>query len=137
MRNQSCTAFVYAIGTMDGHSVKIGHSVRVERRLAELRAASPVALELLWRTTGGRDLEQHLHRVFRERRRHAEWFDFREADACALIEAAANAFTASPEPPAARVPRLAPGVEKPVRPGIAGRRRAGPQQRSAERRRRP
>lgn len=92
MREQRPVASVYAIGTIGGKLVKIGYGTQVAKRLGVLRAASPLPLTLLWHTAGPRALEQHLHRVFRDRRRHAEWFEFREADALALIRAAAEEF---------------------------------------------
>jgi hypothetical protein len=99
MREQRPIASVYAIGTVDGGSVKIGYSTLVEDRLRVLRATSPVALVLHWCTAGPRALEQHLHQVFHERRQHSEWFDFRDGDVVGLIQAAAEKFGTQPSRP--------------------------------------
>jgi hypothetical protein len=54
---------------------KIGHSVRVEQRIGELRTASPVELTVEAVLVGaGPDVEGYLHDRLRRMRRHGEWF---------------------------------------------------------------
>lgn len=67
---------VYVIGTPGSSTVKIGRSINVERRLADIQRMSPVPLEVLWSTPGGHELETALHRHFRPYRSHGEWFRF-------------------------------------------------------------
>lgn len=67
---------VYVIGTPGSNTVKIGRTIHLEKRLAEIQRMSPVQLEVLWSTPGGHALETALHRHFRARRSHGEWFAF-------------------------------------------------------------
>lgn len=80
---------VYVIGSTNGHAVKIGRSDDVARRLAEIQRMSPVKLEVLWQVQAGGDLETALHRRFKARRTHGEWFDFGDDDPVALVGQAA------------------------------------------------
>ncbi|MFI9465720.1 GIY-YIG nuclease family protein [Streptomyces xiamenensis] len=68
--------FVYVIGTPGANTVKIGRSIDVARRLADIQRMSPVPLTVLWSTPGGHELETALHRHFRPYRSHGEWFTF-------------------------------------------------------------
>jgi hypothetical protein len=56
--------------------VKIGIAENLERRLAGLKAQSPVPLELLATIPAeSYELEAALHRRFAEYRHHGEWFE--------------------------------------------------------------
>ena len=67
---------VYVIGTPGSNTVKIGRSVNLKKRFADLRRMSPVPLVILWSHPGGSELESKLHRHFGEIRSHGEWFTF-------------------------------------------------------------
>jgi hypothetical protein len=73
---ESSRTSVYVIGSPESHLIKIGYSDDPVRRLREIQNMSPASLQILWITPGNMELEQRLHRVFAERRRHGEWFDF-------------------------------------------------------------
>mgnify|MGYP001562052934 FL=1 len=80
--------FVEATGT---DLIKIGSAFDVELRIEQLRAMSPVRLRLVFYVLhGGVTLERHLHRLFRRRRSHGEWFrvgiEEMQATVDALIE---------------------------------------------------
>jgi hypothetical protein len=64
---------VYVIGSPGSSTVKIGRTVDLKKRLAEIQRMSPVPLEVLWSTPGGHELETHLHRHLRPSRSHGEW----------------------------------------------------------------
>lgn len=78
---------VYVIGCSDYPSVKIGRTTNIEQRLRALRTMSPVAIEVLWSTPGGVELEKFIHRAFARFRTHGEWFDFGYEDPLRLIKA--------------------------------------------------
>ncbi|WP_171987926.1 GIY-YIG nuclease family protein [Streptomyces sp. MP131-18] len=86
------TCFVYAIREAGRGRVKIGRSENPQARLKVLRTGSPVALELLWSTRGGVELEAFLHDRFADRRVRGEWFDFSKVDALAALGQAAEEF---------------------------------------------
>lgn len=67
---------VYVFGTPGSNTVKIGRTVNLEKRFADIRTMSPVPLEILWTHPGGSELETNLHRHFAELRSHGEWFTF-------------------------------------------------------------
>ncbi|UNZ20599.1 GIY-YIG nuclease family protein [Streptomyces sp. 891-h] len=70
------TEHVYVIGVPGSSTVKIGRSVDVQKRLKEIQRMSPVPLQVLWIHPGGHELETNLHRHFKARRSHGEWFTF-------------------------------------------------------------
>ncbi|MFD4547240.1 GIY-YIG nuclease family protein [Streptomyces sp. NPDC058466] len=72
------TEVVYVLGTPDSHTVKIGRTVNIDKRFADIRTMSPVPLVILWTHPGNHELEAHLHRHFAEYRSHGEWFAFTE-----------------------------------------------------------
>lgn len=80
--------YVYVIGSSDSRLVKIGKSIDPESRLAEIQRMSPVKLNVLWTTEGGLELEGSLHRHFKHRRSHGEWFDFGTEDPVEIVRAA-------------------------------------------------
>lgn len=85
---------VYAVASpLHPLIVKIGVTAEFHARMGSLRCGSPVPLEVIWETGGGNDLESYLHRRFRDRRMHGEWFRFEEGeDPTQLIAAAAGDY---------------------------------------------
>lgn len=77
--------WLYLIGSDEVRPVKIGISFDPDKRLEELQVGSPVTLRLLWKTPGGREMEQALHERFRSYCKHGEWFDFGEENPVALV----------------------------------------------------
>jgi len=69
------TQVVYVIRAAATGLTKIGTSGKIRKRFAALQAASPDRLELLATFPGGYLLEDDLHEVFSDRRKHGEWFD--------------------------------------------------------------
>lgn len=67
-------AHVYVIGSEESPLTKIGVTDDTSRRLREIQSMSPVPLQVLWKTPGGRPLERALHRYFHWARQHGEWF---------------------------------------------------------------
>lgn len=66
--------YVYFVGADGCDLVKIGWTMDVRRRMADLQCGSPIPLKCLKVTRGGRGLESHLHAEFAPERRHGEWF---------------------------------------------------------------
>lgn len=64
--------FIRPVG-MDG-PVKIGTTIRIAFRLADLNAMSPVKLELLALIPGDHLLERRFHAYFADTHSHSEWF---------------------------------------------------------------
>lgn len=71
------TDFIYVIGS-DGGMVKIGTTNDLWVRFEKLRGMSPKPLEplMFWVCRNGRSVEAALHALFRDYRRHGEWFYF-------------------------------------------------------------
>lgn len=67
-------AYCYVVQVGDDGPVKVGSSIDVRRRLAELGRECPYPLTVLWIATGGRELERHLHRQLEGWRLHHEWY---------------------------------------------------------------
>lgn len=66
---------VYFLGADGTDLVKIGSAFDIELRLEQLRTISPVPLRLLFYVLhGGEAMERRLHRMYRRRRSHGEWF---------------------------------------------------------------
>lgn len=78
---------VYVLGARGVNVVKIGRTNNLERRLAAIQRMSPVLLTALWTHPGGKELERHLHKCFKDRRSHGEWFRF-DSDPVREIRAA-------------------------------------------------
>lgn len=81
---------VYFVGADGTGLIKIGSAFDVELRLEQLQTISPVRLRALFYVLhGGEAMERRLHRMFRTRRSHGEWFradiDELRATADALI----------------------------------------------------
>ena len=96
----------YAIASEDMAMVKIGRTERIESRLVDLQAASPVRLVLI--ATVDHDIERRLHKVLVKHRRHGEWFELNEEfmawirrtmRLCQASEPDANLFRPSPPTP--------------------------------------
>jgi hypothetical protein len=68
-------SFIYFIQGVDGGPVKIGRSVDVERRLAEMQKDSPVRLVVRETLRGGAADEHRLQKQFTANRIHGEWFE--------------------------------------------------------------
>ena len=66
------TGYVYAIG--NENIVKIGFSLRPDRRLSKVSSDSPLEVNLLGFVPGGRDKELALHNKFSSYRVNGEWF---------------------------------------------------------------
>jgi hypothetical protein len=66
---------VYLIQGVEGGPVKIGKADDAEARLEKIQRFSPVRLQLLAATAGGRRLEAKLHRKYSKHRLWGEWFD--------------------------------------------------------------
>lgn len=58
----------------DGTAVKIGRSLDVKRRVAQLQKANPRPVVLLGVFAGGAAAEAYFHGAFRLSRIHGEWF---------------------------------------------------------------
>jgi hypothetical protein len=65
---------VYFIQQGNGGPVKIGLTTNIENRLKELQQGNPNKLYVLHTTTGGQNLERHLHKMFSNHRIKNEWF---------------------------------------------------------------
>lgn len=81
--------WVYVLGSPSGTLVKIGRTINLAKRVAEIQRMSPVPLEILWSHPGGHELETNLHRHFADLRAHGEWFAF-EGDPVALVRNAVD-----------------------------------------------
>ncbi|MFI6512149.1 GIY-YIG nuclease family protein [Streptosporangium sp. NPDC050855] len=77
--------WLYLVGSDEVRPVKIGVSFNPDRRVEELQVGSPVALRILWRAPGGRDMERVLHACFRSYWKHGEWFDFGDENPVAIV----------------------------------------------------
>jgi len=54
--------------------VKIGFSDQLKKRVASIISTSPVAVEFVGHMPGGREVEKHLHALFKAARFSGEWF---------------------------------------------------------------
>jgi hypothetical protein len=70
---------VYFIRSGESDRVKIGTSDNVAGRLAQLQLLVPEKLHLIREIDGGRREEAALHRHYRDRRLHGEWYLFHES----------------------------------------------------------
>jgi hypothetical protein len=76
------TDFIYVLGT-DVGLVKIGTTNNLWARFKQLRGMSPQKLEplMFWNCRSGKGVEAALHVLFRDYRKHGEWFEFGHYDA--------------------------------------------------------
>lgn len=70
----SASEFGWVYFLRAGDLIKIGHSQEPRGRLATLRGASPLKLDLLHIEPGPVSKERALHRRFKRLRSHGEWF---------------------------------------------------------------
>lgn len=89
MNDNQTGRWVYLVGAQQARPVKIGVAKSVETRIAELQIGSPLPLQLIWKTRGGRTLERALHERFAQYRIHGEWFDFGHENPAAVVASAA------------------------------------------------
>ncbi len=66
--------YVVAAEATSGTLVKIGVAYNVERRLKDLRSASPIPLKLVCVIENAAETERELHKRFSAQREHHEWF---------------------------------------------------------------
>lgn len=92
---------VYLLQCRSSSLVKIGRSTNIQRRFADIQCMSPTELDLIWCTEGGAALEARLHRAFRIRRKHGEWFDFSGLDPVEAVKAFLAGEQLTPAPTAA------------------------------------
>lgn len=90
--------WVYVIGAGNSSVVKIGTTIDVAQRLADIQTANPERLIVRWQTPGSRSLEGQLHVTFRCHRKMGEWFDFGAEDPVTAIRAAVEQITGRPAP---------------------------------------
>lgn len=93
---------VYFVGATGTELIKIGSAFDIELRLEQLRTISPLPLNLLFYVLhGGETMERRLHKMYRRRRSHGEWYrvDVAELQAAtdALIAEARAAKKARPK----------------------------------------
>lgn len=90
-RESEKAAYIYVI-TSDGGPVKVGYTVNTGERLSQLRASSPVPLELLHaEAVPYRDrqfVEKYAHALLWSRRVSGEWFDVTGEQALSAVKLA-------------------------------------------------
>ena len=82
---------VYVLGAPGSNTVKIGRTINLAKRVADIQRMSPVPLTVLWTHPGGSELEARLHRHFGPLRSHGEWFRF-ETEPVEAIKAAVESL---------------------------------------------
>ena len=75
---------VYLIQVTGTAFFKIGFTSDIHFRLASLKAANPMPLEVVATTRGARKLEGRFHRRFQLQRVRGEWFELSEDDVAAV-----------------------------------------------------
>lgn len=73
--HKGTTGYVYFAQCVSTSLVKIGYTRDPDRRMQELKTASPGGVTLLAYYRGGRSDEKALHDRFADLRRHGEWFE--------------------------------------------------------------
>lgn len=66
--------YVYFLLARAVSRVKIGRTINIDRRFAEVRLISPIPLEMVGYVEGGAKMEARLHRQWAHLRHHGEWF---------------------------------------------------------------
>ncbi|GFE20077.1 GIY-YIG nuclease family protein [Streptomyces nigrescens] len=97
--------WVYVLGPPGGTLVKIGRTINLAKRVAEIQRMSPVPLEILWSHPGGHELETNLHRHFAALRSHGEWFAFTEDPVARVRSAVELKPWLAPKPKKPKAPR--------------------------------
>jgi hypothetical protein len=59
---------------LEGGPIKVGHTVDLDRRLAEIQLCSPGKVNLIGAVEGDRRTEAYFHRRFAEHRAFGEWY---------------------------------------------------------------
>jgi hypothetical protein len=90
---------LYVIGRPGLAVVKIGVTRNLVARLKSIQTGSPIPLSVLWWHPGSYDLEEQVHREFREFRMEGEWFDFGVEEPDILTEMAVQRLRPSEFPP--------------------------------------
>lgn len=67
--------FVYFIQCPVNGFIKIGYTTNVKHRFKNLKAGSPVELEMIGYIYGSKKVEESLHKRFKRYRKHGEWFE--------------------------------------------------------------
>ncbi len=67
--------FVYFIQAENGGPIKIGYSIKPEKRLTDLQVAHPYKLSLIGTIHGNMFIEKKLHRYLLHARTYGEWFE--------------------------------------------------------------
>lgn len=67
--------WLYLVWARETHRYKVGYSRCVKERIAGLRGASPLPLDLIAARNGTRETEGYIHHLLRDFRCHGEWFE--------------------------------------------------------------
>lgn len=78
--------YLYAIECKELRAVKIGISENVQSRLTTLQIGNPAPLVLLWQIPGSEQLENYLHKLFRNARIRGEWFTVDDPQVAAFLQ---------------------------------------------------
>lgn len=94
------TDYIYVLGTDDG-LVKIGTTDSLWGRFKKLQGMSSKKLEplLFWICRSGKSVEAALHALFRDYRKHGEWFYFGHYDTWKYRHLALSAILTCPRLP--------------------------------------
>jgi len=74
MANEKILGYIYFLRAGQDGPIKIGFTAVLERRLAQLRAGSSIALCILGIYRGTKSGEAAIHRWFNDEWLHNEWF---------------------------------------------------------------
>lgn len=80
-------SLVYFMQAGQDGPIKIGVALDIRKRFAGLVSGCPDPLIVLGHISGDRKLEQRLHRVLRDSRRHQEWFNLTDDTQCLVQDA--------------------------------------------------
>lgn len=69
-------SYVYGIRALPDGPVKLGRSVNIGARLAQLQTGAHEQLGVIWTAFGDHNTERRLHMIFDNFRKRYEWFDF-------------------------------------------------------------
>lgn len=73
-------SYVYALYSQSTGLTKIGYSSRFDQRMREITHMNGGDLDLVLKTPGGSDLESALHKKFKAKRKHGEWFSLSKSE---------------------------------------------------------
>jgi hypothetical protein len=79
--------YVYLIGSRKYSWYKVGKTVNVKVRLADLRILLPFQVEVvaIWKTSGYHQLERQLHKRLASHRINGEWFSLKRSEVTAIV----------------------------------------------------